>query len=175
MALEAGCAEGRIDVGHDLNSDISATQCFKNLTTRTRDAEDQTDVVSNPDRNDAYMYSDGEFHDELKLLREGVDVVVLAAIGNLDEETNTLDIASTVTGIVEQEFGNATTSDSSDELFVTFDFIAPSLDMTRIDVLATDPTCTMNYNKNGDVFNYYIEDQRGEDDEKPFYQVVSEE
>lgn len=174
-SLAAGC-EGNMDVGHALDGRISEKQCYENLTDHTRSIESQTDVVSNPDNNDAYVTQYGEFHDTLRIIKEGVDIVVIAAIGRLDKETNSLDIASTATGIVEQDFGNGSTSDSSDELFVTLDFTdEASLDNTRIDVLATDPTCNMNYNKDGDVFNYDIEDQRGQNDEDPFYQVVSEE
>lgn len=154
MALEAGCVEGRIDVGHDLNEGISPEQCMRNITRDTISLENQERVVINPSRGGSSIDSDGIFQEELKLVQEGFDVVILAAIGNLDDETNTLDITSATTGVCEQGFGNGEISRETSELFVTADFGGiPSVTDVEIDLVATDPTCTKLYS---DVFRYEV-------------------
>lgn len=158
LALEAGCAD-TVNAGHELDRGISSDQCFDNITDNRISLQDQDRVVVNPHDDDAYLEANGEFHEELRLVQEGVDVVLLAAVGNLDGESNTLDIAQTATGTVEEEFGNGSIDRETTQLFTTVDFgDVPSLVDTEIDLVATDPSCTKLYS---DVFRYEVSDDYG--------------
>ena len=175
-SLAAGCdgAEGRIDVGHDLNADISPAECYNDITNGVISLRDQEEVVVNPHDDDAYITSDGEFNDKLRAVKEELinNLVVLAAIGNLDGYSSTSGVASTVTGTIEEDFGNGSIETESTDLYAKVDFgRTTSLSDVQIDMAVTDPTCTKLYS---DVFHYDVENQQGQNDEEPFY-VVSEE
>lgn len=158
-----GLGDGRLSVGQDLDASITPTECFDNITDGRISLKDQEEGVVNSHENDATVSSGGRFDDVFRATREDLikNFVFLAAIGNLDEESNTLDIASSVTGTVEEDFGNGTISAESATLYASADFGGvPSLANTEIDLVVTDPTCSKLYS---DIFRYDVRDYGYED------------
>lgn len=161
-SLAAGCrgdfTDGLVVAGSDLDSSITPSECFDNITGAEVSLENQTGSVGNPSKRDASVSSDGQFHDEYEFFREELlnNAVLLAAIGNINGSSNTIREGEMYTESTSEDFGNddITTESPIVDAYVDFGDV-PSLDGTKINTVITDSTCSQLYSP---VYDYTVED-----------------